>query len=126
VAVSAFAFSLMDERLSDCVFLLLAVAVAAAVVSIVDIVYTCHHQPLYAFTYSLTNPHAHPTAKTNTFRLWDVETGQEVLLQEGHFKETHALAFQVLYAHINTCLSIHSLAHSFLHQNARRATGRCV
>ncbi len=25
-----------------------------------------------------------------------METGQEVLLQEGHYKETHALAFQVL------------------------------
>lgn len=28
-------------------------------------------------------------------RLWDVETGQELLLQEGHYKETHAIAFQV-------------------------------
>lgn len=29
------------------------------------------------------------------YRLWDVETGQELLLQEGHYKETHAIAFQV-------------------------------
>jgi len=28
-------------------------------------------------------------------RLWDVETGQELLLQDGHYKETHAIAFQV-------------------------------
>jgi U4/U6 small nuclear ribonucleoprotein PRP4 len=30
-----------------------------------------------------------------TWRLWDVERGDELLLQEGHSKEVYALAFQV-------------------------------
>jgi U4/U6 small nuclear ribonucleoprotein PRP4 len=29
-----------------------------------------------------------------TWRLWDVEKSQELLLQEGHSKEVYALAFQ--------------------------------
>ena len=29
-----------------------------------------------------------------TWRLWDVRTNQELLIQEGHSKEVYALAFQ--------------------------------
>ena len=44
----------------------------------------------------------HPSGKVcgtasfdKTWRLWDVETGQEVLLQEGHSRAVYAIAFQV-------------------------------
>jgi U4/U6 small nuclear ribonucleoprotein PRP4 len=43
----------------------------------------------------------HPSGKylgsasyDGTWRLWDVETSKELLLQEGHSKEVYALAFQ--------------------------------
>jgi len=36
-----------------------------------------------------------PPSLPPSSRLWDVETGQELLLQDGHYKETHAIAFQV-------------------------------
>ena len=32
----------------------------------------------------------------NSWRLWDVETTEEVLHQEGHSKPVHCIAFQVL------------------------------
>jgi WD40 repeat protein len=31
---------------------------------------------------------------SSSCRLWDVETGQELLLQDGHSKATYGLAFQ--------------------------------
>ena len=40
--------------------------------------------------FSSSTPSLHPQPS----RLWDVETGQELLLQDGHYREAHALAFQ--------------------------------
>jgi hypothetical protein len=47
------------------------------------------------YPYLASHPFSLPPSLAPSFRLWDVETGQELLLQDGHYKETHAIAFQV-------------------------------
>ncbi|TFJ86695.1 hypothetical protein NSK_001783 [Nannochloropsis salina CCMP1776] len=56
--------------------------------------YTGHAARLSACAFHPCGRYLGTTSWDYTWRLWDVESGQELLLQDGHYKETHAIAFQ--------------------------------